>query len=216
MAPIFISVLFCASALGADRTNPNLAVPDERVEESATPAAVKKSDKKWFAGFDSGFGTTKYSGTLKTEIDAYRTSNSAERSPTINLEGYFAWRLGTSRTILGPTLAISYESYDTNFTSDLNVTNYFAGAMVEHYFDDEVKRGFFGRLDFGLVEIELSRTGYASADKNFEGTSIRVGFGYAIRAGEKIGIPIMLQYQYASLNRASEASTVMLTGGMIF
>ena len=184
-AAFLLSVFFCASALGADRTNPNLTVPGERTDERAAPAPAAKMDRKWFAGFDAGFGTAKYSGALKTEIDGYRYGNSADRSPMVNLEGYFAWRLGTSRTILGPTLAIAFESYNTTTTSDLEVGNYFFGGMVEHYFDDEIRRGFYGRFDIGFNEIALSRSGNTTSDRSYDGTGIRLGFGYAIPAGPR-------------------------------
>lgn len=217
VVPFLLSAV--PSAFAAERTNPNLQVPGENADraepEVRTRDSETRSEKNWVMAFSGGLGHTNYSGPLKARIDGYRATANADDTATVNFDYYVAWALSNRKTVVGPSISVGMDMYNSDYLSDLSVTNIFLGATFVHYFE-ELKHGPFARLDVGFDAAQSSTDYTDNYEHSYEGAGFRVGIGYSIRAGERFGVPIMLQWQYASLDESASANTFLLSGGFTF
>lgn len=215
--PALVFCLTASTGIAAERTNPNVEAPNTDAPE-VSESPVK--EKRWFMGGSLGMAGVDYSGPVKSEIIAHRNSAGSEKTPGIFLEGFFGWRLSNHKTIIGPSLSILQDSYDSDFTSDLELTTYFLSFMVQHYFGGDFHRGLFARLDAGVAGIAANytygTTSSSAGDHSYGGSGLRVGLGYTIPLGDKLGLPISAHYQYISARDEVESNAGILSVGLIF
>jgi len=208
LVPFLLSSLF--STFAAERTNPNLDEPETRAADSDA-----SSEKSWVMAVSGGIGHTNYSGPLKARVDGYRATANADDTATMNFDYYVAWALSNRKTVVGPSISLGMNMYNSDYLADLTVSDIFLGATFVHYFE-ELKHGPFARADVGFVATQTSTDYTDNYEHSYEGAGFRLGLGYSIRAGSRFGVPIMLQWQYASLDESASANTFLLSGGFTF
>ncbi|MBS1963545.1 MAG: hypothetical protein JST04_15125 [Bdellovibrionales bacterium] len=223
---ILVACTASASLFAADRTNPNIPAPtpakedfgDVEDRDPSVPSKYVEPERKWMVGGNLGGGSFETSGKMKDEIDSYRNAYGANDRTTVHMDGFFAWRMGGGKVFLGPAIDLLYSSYDSTTNPDLSVTNIFVGGTMVFFLGEHVRRGPFIRIDAGFNDTNIAsdKDKNAYADKDYGGTALHGGFGYAIPLGSKLSLPIELQYQYTSARDSSETRAALLTVGLFF
>jgi hypothetical protein len=207
-----------AGILAAAAFPTEFARADEKVDSVAAPANERNHDESWYWGFNLGAGKISYQDPVQAGVDATNAVPGTDHA-TVYFDFYFVGPLEDRKTAMG----VSFGGIVDAFSNDArNTKRSMATSIVafstHHYFNSNIGDGLFGRADIGLASAtdQIESAGVEVKTDPARGLGVRLGIGYSILLSNETRLPLLMQWQHASIENSSGSNALVFSAGLMF
>jgi hypothetical protein len=186
--------------------------------DSAPATNERNHDESWYWGLNLGGGKISYQDPVQASVDGTSAVPGTDHA-TVYFDFYFVGPLQDRKTAMG----VSFGGIGDAFSNDARATKRslmtsMLAFTTHHYFNSNIGDGLFGRADVGLASAsETSETAGVERDSDpARGLGVRLGVGYSILLSNETRLPVLIQWQHASIENHSGSNALVFTAGLMF